>query len=141
MKRSRRQNSGFILLTALAMLAIVGVAILTLASAMSYDGQRTFENATRAQLDQMLLAGAADANEHFKKATPKPGDAWGVELPNVLTEQDATLHIAVDSADDSKIKLDVSARINSRSAEQVLQFERQAGQWKLVSAEIPVTSP
>ena len=138
---SPRRQHGFIMLTALAMLAIVGVAILALASAMSSDGRRTFENATRAQLDQMLLAGAADATEHLKKATPKPGDAWDVKLPSVLTEQDATLHIAVESADDAKITLDVSARINERSAEQVLQFERHETTWKLTSAQIPFTSP
>jgi hypothetical protein len=140
MSPNRRQH-GFIMLAALAVLAIVGVAILALASAMSSDGQRTFENATRAQLDQMLLAGTTDVTERVKKETPKPGDAWDVDLPSVLTEQDATLHVAVESADEAKVSLSISARINNRSAEQVLQFAWRGEGWKLASAEIPSTLP
>ena len=58
--RSRASRSrGIVLLMALAMLAIVGAAIMVLASAMSLDGKRTFDRARAGQLDQMLLAGAA----------------------------------------------------------------------------------
>lgn len=140
MRVIRRQRRGFIMLMALAILAIVGVAILALASAMSYDGQRTFENTTRSQLDQMLLAGAVEAREHLKQNTPKEGETWDVELPDALTEQNASLHIAVESADDTKLAVNVLARIDERSAEQTLRFDRQGDAWKLASAEIP-TSP
>jgi hypothetical protein len=60
-------------------------------------------------------------------------------LPDVLTEQNATLRIAVDSADDAKLTVNVLARLDQRSAEQVLRFERQANGWKLASAEIPTS--
>lgn len=140
MRSPKHQHRGFIMLMALAILAIVGVAILALASAMSYDGKRTFETATRSQLDQMLLAAATDAREHLKHATPKPGESWDVELPDVLTEQNGSLHIVVASADDAKLTINVLARLDQRSAEQVLRFERQANGWKLASAEIPFSS-
>jgi type II secretory pathway component PulK len=140
MREPQRQHRGFIMLMALAILAIVGVAILALASAMSYDGKRTFENATRSQLDQMLLAGATDAREHLKRATPQAGESWDVELPNVLAEQNGSLRVVVASADDAKLTLNVSANVDQRSAEQTLCFNRDARGWKLASAEIPFTS-
>ena len=87
--KHRARHRGFILLAALAVLTIVGVAMLTLAGATAYDGQRTFDHARRAQLDQMLLAGANEAIEHLKQAAPKAGESWDVELPESLTEQSA----------------------------------------------------
>src|SRR4029077_10448463 len=99
-----------------------------------------FENATRSQLDQMLLAAATDAREHLKQATPKAGESWDVELPDVLAEQNGSLHIVVASADDAKLTLDVLAKVDQRSAEQTLRFNREGGGWKLVSAEIPFAS-
>jgi hypothetical protein len=139
MRKMQRQSHGFIMLMALAILAIVGVAILALASAMSYDGKRTFENATRSQLDQLLLASATEAREHLKQATLKAGDSWDIELPDVLTEQNGSLHIVVASADDAKLTLDVLAKIDERSAEQTLRFNRDDDGWKLASAEIPTS--
>jgi type II secretory pathway pseudopilin PulG len=138
MTRRHRQN-GFILLAALAVLAIVGVAMLTLAAASASDARRSFERARRGQLDQMLLAAAAEAKIHLKQSTPKTGDAWDVELPNVLTEQTASLHTTIDSVEaNGDVTVNVHATIANRSAEQTLKFSHASGEWKLVSAEVPL---
>ena len=135
MKARRAQPRGFILLAAIAILAIVGVAILALAAAMSYDGRRTMERAQRVQLDQMLLAGWAAASAHLP--TAKTGDAWEVDLPESLIEQQATLKTTVESADASSVVLNVRATLSNRSAEQTLRFQNVSGEWKLSGAEIP----
>ena len=136
--RHHRARRGFILLAALAVFAVIAVALLTLAAASSYDGQRTLDRGRRAQLDQMLLAGATDAAERIKSATPKAGETWTVDLPPALTEQDASLSTSVKSADDSRIVLVVRARIANRSAEQTARFEHTAD-WTLRSATVDET--
>jgi Tfp pilus assembly protein PilE len=132
------QPRGFVMLAALAVLAVVGVAILALATAMSYDGRRTMERAQRAQLDQLLLSAATDAAEHFKTSSPTVGDWWNVDLPDVLAEQNAELVTTVVSADESNTSVAISARISKHSAQQVLRFRRGTDGWKLVGAEIPI---
>jgi len=122
-------------LAAIAILAIVGVAILALTAAMSYDGRRTMERAQLAQLDQMLLAGESAASGHLSSA--KTGDAWDVELPDSLIEQSATLKTTVESVDASIVVLSVHATLSNRSAEQTLRFQQTQGGWKLGSATIP----
>src|SRR3954471_1201511 len=112
-----RTQSGFILLAALGVLAIVGVAMLTLAAASVYDGQRTFDRARHAQLDQMLLAAATQAVEHLKSASPKTGDSWQIELPDALTEQDGKLTANVESAESGEVWLKIHAQLANRSAE------------------------
>src|SRR5437879_4579337 len=112
MTRRRRQR-GFILLAALAVLAIVAVAILTLAAASVYDGKRTFDRARHAQLDQMLLAGASEAAEHLKHSAPKEGEFWEVDLPSALAEQHASLVTTIDSANVDQIVLKIHAQIEN----------------------------
>ncbi len=135
--KHRARHRGFILLAALAVLTIVGVAMLTLAGATVYDGQRTFDHARRAQLDQMLLAAANEAIEHLKQAAPKAGESWDVELPESLTEQSATLKTTVEpDSDANQIVLDVHAQVANRSAEQTLHFTRTTSGWKLAAADV-----
>jgi hypothetical protein len=140
MKRNPRE-SGFILLAALGVFAVVGVALLTLAAASVYEGNRTIERSTRAQLDQLLLAGATDAAEHIKSVAPKAADTWTVELPQKLAEQNASLKAAVASADNNAVALTLHAQIDNRSAEQSLRFAREGTSWKLESASLDSASP
>jgi len=136
MRLQRRHHRGFVLLAALAILAIVSVAILALAAAMTYDGRRTMERAQRAQLDQMLLAGAADASQHLRQPI-QSGASWDITLPDALLQQDATLKGSVASADESKIVLNIRATLSNHSAEQTLRFEKDANHWTLSNAHIP----
>ena len=131
MNRREIQPRGFVMLMALAVIALVAVAILVLAAAMSYDGQRTFDRARAAQLDQMLLAGAAEASNHLKNGTPKSGESWDIDLPAALTDQSGTLRSTVESSDDLHIVFNISARLSNRSAEQQIRFNRTENAWKL----------
>ena len=134
-----KQRRGFILLLALAMLALVGIAILALAAACSSDGQRTMYRSQRAQLDELLLAGTAEAMAHLKNAVPTTGQWWETELPQTLTEQQAELVTTVDSvAANGDVTLNIHTTITNRSAEQTLRFSHGSDGWKLISAEVPL---
>src|SRR5262245_19707193 len=66
-----KPHNGFALVTAILVLALVAAAIASLASSMSSDARRTLDRARDAQLEQLLLAGAADAGQHLKSAQVK----------------------------------------------------------------------
>jgi hypothetical protein len=126
------------MIAAILVLGLAVVAVAALMSAASADGRRTLERHQRAQLDQMLLAGASEARMHLKDAGPKPGDSWKPQLPAALREQDAGVETKVESAGDADhAVVHITARIANRSAEQVVTFERTSGSWKVASANIP----
>jgi type II secretory pathway component PulK len=128
---------GFVMVTALLILALVAVAIVTLASATSSDGRRTIYNWQSAQLDQMLLAGAADASVRLKTGAPEDGQSWYVELPRDLASDGATLSTSVTSKTSDALQLSVRATLGDRSARQTLTYKREGGQsWKLVDAKL-----
>ncbi len=135
-----RRRGGFVLLIALAMSSVVSVAILALALSMSADGRRTFDQSRRSQLDQLLLAGASQAIEHLKQASPKPGDTWRIELPQSLADQSASLQSILDSSSDpgtGQAVLRIQARIENHSSEQVVKMVKGANGWQVAEARIP----
>jgi type II secretory pathway pseudopilin PulG len=134
---SPRQHRAFVLLTALLVLALVGVAIAALATATSYDGHRTIRQWQSAQLEQMLLAGAVEAGEHLKTGpSSKAGQSWNVNLPGDFAAQGGALETSVISSENSELKLLINARFGDRSERQILLLRRDASGWKLVSAEL-----
>ena len=118
------RHRGFVMVTALLALALVAVAIVALATATSFDGHHTLQQSQTAQLEQMLLAGAADAGEHLKSAAPTAGASWAVEMPADLASEGATLRTSVASLQSDETKLLVTARLGDQSAEQTLAFKR-----------------
>jgi Tfp pilus assembly protein PilX len=136
--RTSRPRHGFILLTALAMLAIVGVALLALGSAMVYDAKRTMDRSQRAQLDELLQSATTDAVKRLKTATPNVNDEWDMELPDALVQQDAKLTTTVDVSDESELWLKAHAQLGKLSSEQSLQFRREGQAWHLARAEVPL---
>jgi hypothetical protein len=136
----KRRCGGFVLLIALAMFSVVSVAILALALSMSADGRRTFDRARQSQLDQLLLAGASHAVEHLKQTTPRPGDTWQIDLPQSLSDESASLQSTVDASSDpgaGQVVLHIQARIDNRSAEQIVKMVKGANGWRIAEARIP----
>ncbi|HEX3356171.1 MAG TPA: hypothetical protein VHS31_04235 [Tepidisphaeraceae bacterium] len=132
------RRGGFVLLIALAMFSVVSVAILALGLSMSADARRTFDRARRSQLDQLLLAGTDDARQHL--SSPHAGDTWNTQLPHSLSEQAATLQSTIDPASDpgaGQLLLHIQARIENRSAEQIVRLAKNANGWGIVEARIP----
>ena len=134
--KNRDRRRGFVMVAALLALALVAVAIVALATATSTDGRHTFQQSQAAQLEQMLIAGAADAGEHLKSAAPAAGASWAVELPANLASEGATLQTSIKSVQPDEVKFVIVVRLAEQSAEQTLTFKRDANAWKLTSAEL-----
>jgi type II secretory pathway component PulK len=133
----RQNRRGFILLFALGIVAVVGVAILALASLQSYDGRRTAGRIREAQLEQMLLAGALEAPQHFVSVAPAKDQLWSIDLPPALASQGGSLRSRVTSVqNDVNVSVLISATLDGKSAQQTLTFARQENQWKLTAARL-----
>ena len=129
------QHRAFVVLTALILMALVGVAITAMSADFSADARRTWDQISDAQLEQLLFAGAAEAPSHLTDKPPVSGESWEVGLPQILAIRGATLRTNVGSVQESgPVSLVIHATLDNRSAEQTLQFRNDAGTWKLVSA-------
>jgi hypothetical protein len=131
------RRGGFVLLFALGIVAVVGVAILALASLQSYDGRRTVERIRETQLEQMLLAGAMEAPSHLGEVQPTNDQAWNVQLPAGLTSRGGTLQTRITSVQsDTNCAIVIRATLEGKSLQQSVTFARQGNQWKLTSARL-----
>lgn len=135
MSRVRRRSSGFILLTAILMIAIVAVALATMATAASSASRRESSDVQQAQREQLLLAGARDVLLRFNSATaPKANEKFKVELPATLNGAD--LEVVVDSISNDAIIAAVRATIDGHSESQTIQLAKQGTTWQLKSASL-----
>jgi len=134
---SMHHRRGFILLFALGIVAVVGVAILALASLQSYEGWRTAERIREAQLEQMLLAGATEAPQHLATAAPTKDQVWNIELPPALASRGGTLQTRVTNIEnETNVNVLITATLDGKSAQQTVTFARPADQWKLTAARL-----
>jgi hypothetical protein len=116
-----------VLLSALAVVAIVAVAIVVSASAATTAGQRLSRQIADAQLDQLLLAGSVKA-WRILSTTPAPaaGQTHGVELPPLLADGAARVRITIVDIQPDAATVAVVARLNEQSSTQTLHFARDA---------------
>jgi len=135
--RSPRRR-GFVLLFALAIFALVGVAILALASLQAHDGRRTAQRVRDAQLEQMLLAGATEVKSHLEEAPLAADQSWKIELPAALTDRGAELDARVTLMQmDGAATVTIHAKIDGATMQQSTQFARGGDRhWQLISAQI-----
>jgi type II secretory pathway component PulK len=138
MLRRRHKAHGIALIAVLMAVIIVGAAMAALTSLISSDGFDTLNQNNQSQLQQLLLAGAADASAHLTSAAPTAGQSWQTELPDSLNSEGATLQSHVESlpSDGQQAVLVIRARFNQRTAEQTLRYNRDGSGWKLASAEL-----
>jgi len=116
---NRHHRRCFMLIMAITLLILIGTTLAVLATLFAGEARRTQNQAIDAQLRQLLLAGAAAAQNEMSK----------VNLPPELAE--ATLTITTES--DTVV---VDATLRGRSASQKLTFSGSGGQRKLLHAEL-----
>jgi len=124
------------MLTAILILALVAVAIAALASATTSDAKRTIRKWESAQLDQMLLAGAADAVARLKSGTSEQGRSWSVDIPDELAGDEASVNGSITSSTSESLSIQISARLGDRRARQILTFKRAGASWQLADAKL-----
>jgi hypothetical protein len=114
--RHRRihRRRGVATITALTLLALVGVALATMGTLLAYDARRTRDATDGAQLRQLLIAGAVAA-----VADPAPRD---VPLPPALgPDAKLTIGRVADADADGSFRVEVTAVLGGRTASQALQ--------------------
>jgi hypothetical protein len=131
---ARTRRSGFAMVIAITLMAIVALTLGCITTTFSLDAQRTRTQAQAAQLRQLLLAGALIAQTHLSETND--GQEINVSMPAALNSQ-AALGLQFEPADPSGQQIViVSAMLGPRRLTQRLQFVRQSGGWRLAAAEI-----
>ena len=138
---NRRTRHGFAMLTALALVALVAVAMAAALSVFRLDLRRTAGTVDDAQLRQLLLAGQRAARDRLPRdAGAVPTIEQPVALPAPLAAEGAvTLRLRRGASRDTA-DVGVEARLGNRTATQTLHYERRPVDWSLVSADLAPTA-
>ena len=142
-RKFHASRRGFAMLTAIALVALVAVAMAAAASVFRLDLRRTVTGAEDAQLRQLLFAGERIARAKLPREDGKVESAAGpVQLPPALAAQGASMNVGVapkaDNADAAVAT--VEATLGGRAAAQTLRYERGPGGWRLAGVEITDSS-
>jgi hypothetical protein len=134
-----RHRRGFTMLIAIALLGLVGAALLVLTQQLAAEGKRTRATYNEAQLRMLLISGADDAVEHSKSWNNAPAaEKWQIALPQSLLDSAASVSLSSRSTDADTVEVMVIARFRNREAMQVLLFHHAEEAWKAAGVA-PVT--
>lgn len=125
------------MIIALAMIVMVAIALLALATRFATEAKMTRYAAQDAQVRQLLLAGTVAARDKLSQPEPlhraKP---LAIQVPADPTGDVTSLAMQFEplDADDSHRVL-IDARVGNRHRRQLLRFELQKTKWQLVEAD------
>ena len=128
MTHRRTKNAAFAAVTAIVLLGLVATTLGALAMMFAADARRTRNAAAEAQLRQLLIAGAASAQQRLDKG-PTPFDI------KMAAPADALLQLTA-APDGDALRVIVTAALGPRRQEQTLRFIRAGDKWKLASVEL-----
>lgn len=132
--RKSGHESGFATFTAVVMITMVSLALLSLTALFQTDTKRSMRHGAELQLRQYLIAGAVAANAEAEK-WPTSDVELIVTLPGDL-EADVVAHITFESAGSDSLKATVTAMFDEYKAIQVLSFKPAGTGWALKDAQI-----
>jgi type II secretory pathway pseudopilin PulG len=131
----RTQRSGFVALTAIALFAIVGMAIVAAATLFATEVRRSRAEAADAQIRQLLLAGQTMAPQALQGWNGQPQQTFFMTLPKELEQDDARLALTATTVD-AGVEVVVDASLGKRRGSQTLKFAKTADGLKLVGATL-----
>jgi len=125
------------MIIAMAMIGVVGIALLALATRFAAESKMTRYGGQDAQLRQILLAGAVAARQQMGQPdTPRQGQRL-VVLPADIDGEDASLVLRFEpSAADGVRNVLIDASLDGRLLRQTLRFEQSDSQWRIVEATL-----
>ena len=137
------RRGGMTLVIAVLTIAVVSLAVLAMATRYATEAKMTRYALQDAQLRQLLLAGAAAAQQQLNRPPgpapePTPDDRpLAVALPAEIDGDSPSLvlRFATVAADGTRSVL-VQAAVDGRHARQTLRFERHDANWRMVEAEL-----
>ena len=134
---NRHRCAGMAIIIAIAMTAMVGIALLALATRLATEAKMTRYAAQDAQVRQLMLASAATAlHELNQTEPPKRGQPQAVQTPADPNGDATSLVLRFEPIDaDESQRVLVDARVGKRHSRQLLRFELQKTKWQLVEAD------
>ncbi len=130
-----RRGNGFATFTSVVITAVVAIGVMGLLLTLRVDVKRTRAATQSAQLRQMLIAGAAEADALLRAAPSRTGE-HPVALPDTLADLGATASCTFEPMRGDRKRVAVTAALNGGTARQVLTYETGPGGWVFVSAEL-----
>jgi hypothetical protein len=127
-RRRRAKNSAFAAVTAIVLLGLVATTLGAMAMMFAADARRTRDAATEAQLRQLLIAGAASAQQRLEKG-PTTFDA------KLTAPADGALQLTA-APDGEAVRVTITATLGPRRQQQTLRFTRAGDKWKLAIVEL-----
>jgi hypothetical protein len=127
-RRRRPKHSAFAAVTAIVLLGLVATTLATMAMMFAADARRTRNAGAEAQLRQLLIAGAASAQQRLDKG-PTTFDT------KLTAPADGTLQVTA-AADGDAVRVIITATLGPRRQEQTLRFTRAGEKWKLARVEL-----
>jgi hypothetical protein len=126
--RRRAKNSAFAAVTAIVLLGLVASTLGAMAMMFAADARRTRDAATEAQLRQLLIAGAASAQQRLDKG-PTTFDN------KLIVPADGVVQLTA-AADGDAVRVIVTATLGPRRQQQTLRFTRAGDKWKLAGVQL-----
>jgi hypothetical protein len=125
------------MLTAIALIALVGVAMGAAASVFKLDLRRTAAVLEDTQLRQLLVAGERAARDKLPAAGAVAESNGPVPLPPPLAARGASLAVHVSGGQtETEATATVEAALEGRVMSQILHYERGPAGWRLLAAAI-----
>jgi hypothetical protein len=139
------KRRGFAMLTAVALVALVAMALAAVLALVRLDLGRTADALDEAQLRQMLLAGEHAARERLDaagEAAPRTDEAVPISLPPALAADGGAVDVTVlpraSRAAAEVVEVTVRARLGEKAASQTLRYERTSRGWRATAAALTV---
>ena len=158
--RVARSRDGVATVLAVALMLLIGSAMLALTALLHHVADQTRATRRDAQLRQMLTAGAAVARHHIEQggASDRPGQSGNgaaaegdaepdsieatvsqtVDLPAALADRSGELRLRYRPRGQGPTRVvRVEASLEGRTSHQTLRFvERDAGGWRVAEARL-----
>jgi type II secretory pathway component PulK len=137
MRRHAHKGRGVATITAVLLTGYLALALAMTASLLAQELRRTNQQRTHAQLRQLLLAGAALAQERLADDPASRTQDLAPTLPAALVEAGARLTVALRPGDAPDHCLaTVVAGLGPQDAEERLVLARESGVWMTLDAQI-----
>ncbi len=128
---------GFAMILALILLALTAMALSALTQLAAEDFRRTREARIDAQLRQLLMAGAADAQQEAGRWPAEAvKSAWEVALPAEVGERLGRVSVSVSREGDGVARVVVVGQLEGRSMRQTVVMSRVDGRWRVSDAQL-----
>jgi type II secretory pathway pseudopilin PulG len=135
MMRPERHRPAFAMVTAIVLMGLIALTLAALGTAFVIQSRRTLALAEDAQLRQLLLAGALEAQSRL--AASALDKNIPIALPDELRDRGASLSLQPEpSPPASQTVIRIEAALPHHRMAQRLTLAQTDGRWQVIAAEL-----